>query len=136
MIPRIKWKVSGQQFEFNNFESLFIFPVFIKLNLSEDGEFILSQNQLIQLASFLSREIDDLFLYRYVQPSDKEIQKKASRFEKINHNGIMKKVNYRTDEIGRLLYSLSSFLNSIQAAKENAIQLSIETLDNDQVNIT
>lgn len=78
----------------------------------------------------LAVELDDalrqLLEVSYTEPSPKELQKYSSRFERIEMDAKIYKINYRMSAIGRLAVALYSISNLVKGAVSKGEDVHIE----------
>lgn len=82
---------------------------------------------LNQFVFQITNSLRDLLNAVYVEPSNKEIQRHSTRFEKFIFEGNKYKVNYRMNESGRLMYAMYNILIYIIELEVNQMNLYIET---------
>jgi len=81
----------------------------LTLNISVDTH---KQQQLVNVIQTCIEEL----LGNYQPPSQSEVQKHASRFEKVKVNDKVYRINYRQSENGRMIFALYSLILLIQEA--------------------
>ncbi|ALR31280.1 hypothetical protein ATE47_12435 [Chryseobacterium sp. IHB B 17019] len=74
----------------------------------------------------LSNYLDNILIAWYEEPSQRELQKYSSRYEKIRLNDKDYKINYRMSEIGRLVYVIFCLLQILNDTYHKNSILSIE----------
>jgi hypothetical protein len=105
------------------------FLLFLIRNKIYDGEskvYVLKGEILKDLQNSVLNALEDILNNGYSEPSQSDIQKNPTRYEKFRFNERLYRVNYRLSESGRLAYYLYSFDTLIQEAALNNGEIRIE----------
>ncbi|MPS66513.1 MAG: hypothetical protein DI622_09890 [Chryseobacterium sp.] len=104
------------------FSKLFIF--FLEDdNLS--GNYVLSENRINNLKDILEEYLIEILKKWYKEPTEKEIQKHSTRYERIKLSSTIYKVNYRMSEVGRLVFLIYNILKMLEESSITGEQLNL-----------
>ena len=109
--------------------SYYLFPKLFMYFLEDDSiskDYILSENKIKDLNNILEDYLNEILKKWYKEPSEKELQKHSTRYERIKLNTKTYKVNYRMSEIGRLVFLVYNLLKMFDESYINRENLSIE----------
>ncbi|UHO39757.1 hypothetical protein H5J24_06775 [Chryseobacterium capnotolerans] len=86
---------------------------------------IISNDEINNLYNLLEAYLIKILNKWYKEPTEKELQKYSSRYEKIKLNTKVYKIDYRSSEIGRLIFLIFNVLKLLKESNLNDGKLSI-----------
>lgn len=95
-------------------------------NMATPGAVRIDHAALNDLYNSIASALKHLLNAEYVEPSPKDIQRNATRFEKISLEGRVYMVNYRMSQDGRMAYALYCLLNFIRNADKEKLDILLE----------
>lgn len=108
--------------------SYYLFSYFFVYRLGDaqlSKELIVSEDRIKDLYNILENYLDQILEKWYEEPSEKELQKYSSRYEKIKLKTKIYKINYRMSEIGRLIFLIYNLLKMLDKSYINGDKLNI-----------
>jgi hypothetical protein len=108
--------------------SYYLFSYFLVYVLENDSiskEHIIAENKIKDLHKILENYLNEILRGWYKEPSEKELQKYSTRYERIKLNTKIYKVNYRMSEIGRLIFLMHNLLKMLDESYINRENVNI-----------
>lgn len=92
--------------------SYFFIPILENKGI-EENLFLENKDKIKNLYNVLEKYLKKILIEWYQEPSEKELQKHSTRYEKIKLDNKIYKINYRMFEIGRLVYLIYCILQML-----------------------
>ncbi|MCX8526464.1 hypothetical protein OF897_21355 [Chryseobacterium formosus] len=95
--------------------SYYLFPYFFvplleNKDIINENLFLNNKDKIKDLYDDLEKYLKKILIEWYQEPSEKELQKYSTRYERIKFDNKIYKINYRMFEIGRLVYLIYCIL--------------------------
>jgi len=95
--------------------SYFFIPILENKGI-EENLFLENKDKIKNLYNVLEKYLKNILIEWYQEPSEKELQKHSTRYEKIKLDNKIYKINYRMFEIGRLVYLIYCILQMLNSS--------------------
>lgn len=95
--------------------SYFFIPILENKGI-EENLFLENKDKIKNLYNLLEKYLKKILIEWYQEPSEKELQKHSTRYEKIKLDNKIYKINYRMFEIGRLVYLIYCILQMLNSS--------------------
>jgi hypothetical protein len=95
--------------------SYFFIPILENKGI-EENLFLENKDKIKNLYNVLEKYLKKILIEWYQEPSEKELQKHSTRYEKIKLDNKIYKINYRMFEIGRLVYLIYCILQMLNSS--------------------
>jgi hypothetical protein len=107
--------------------SYFFIPLLENKDMVKENLFLENKDKIKDLYNVLEKYLKKILNEWYQEPSEKELQKHSTRYEKIKVDNKIYKINYRMFEIGRLIYLIYCILQMLDSsyAKGDSINIRI-----------
>ncbi len=119
---RVFWIYKGKEYWWTEFEFDILFSYFFRFEQVNTIDFI-SKKQLVaedellsSLKKYMTFLMVDLLTDCYIEPTRKQLSKNPSRYEKIEFNEKLYRVDYRLSTAGRVIYSVYKFIGVLDEA--------------------
>ncbi|KQT28489.1 hypothetical protein ASG22_20010 [Chryseobacterium sp. Leaf405] len=87
---------------------------------------VIVSEEIKDLHNNLENYLSEILRKWYEEPSEKELQKYSTRYEKIRLNTKIYKVNYRMSEVGRFVFLLDKIIKMLNDSYINEEKLNIK----------
>lgn len=96
--------------------SYFFVTVLENTDTIKENLFLDNKDKIKDLYDVLENYLKKILIEWYQEPSEKELQKHSTRYEKIKLDNKIYKINYRMFEIGRLVYLIYCILQMLNSS--------------------